>query len=341
MRDWRLVHPTISNPQSLFTMDIGAIFLQAVELVWRRKFLWLLGLLMGINGLMFSLMRVFLRSLLPEQWFDAEQWLTFLQTGNIPLPTLNWEAADLWPLLISGSVALFVYVVVFWLVVTVAEGAVIGAVNVEAESRPSTLSHSIHLGISYLKRFAAIDAAVFLPLFIWMLILLLLAVLDTITVGYMTLQTDTEPRTAMTVFALGWLCVLSLSCFIIPITLVSIWYRTLAFRDAAVLDHGVRQAMKHTRQVIRQHAGELIALTVILYGLGTVLNWVFGLLSLPLLALTAVPLAAGLTSFGGFVAAALNLTMTLLVALLKGMVAAFTAVVWTLAYREMTINHDL
>jgi hypothetical protein len=218
----------------------------------------------------------------------------------------------------------------------VAEGAIIGSANESAQARPSSLSHSIRLGFSYLKRFAAIDAAVFLPLFLWMVLLLIIASLNTAVIAFLTLQTDTEASTVIGIFTLGWLCVLSLSCVIIPITMVSIWFRTLAFRDAAILGHGVRETIQHTRQLIKQQFGALLVLTIILYGISYILGWLLGFLALPIAALTAVPMATGLTSFSGFLATGANLLITLLVAMLKGMLHAFTAVAWTLGYRQLS-----
>ncbi|HRQ42034.1 MAG TPA: hypothetical protein PLD25_29290 [Chloroflexota bacterium] len=317
-------------------IDIGGLLSQSLTLVWRRKFLWLLGLLMGINGLVVGLVRPFLRTAIPEQWLSLEYWLAMLQSGSFQLPTISLTTAELWRYVLWGSVALFVYVVLFWVIVTVAEGAIIGAAHEEAERRPSRLGHSVRLGLSYLPRFAAIDAAVFLPVFLLLLLMMAVALADTAVIAYLTLQTQTETSTVITIYALGWLCVLGLGCCIPPLTLVLIWYRTLAFRDAAILGHGVRESLRHTRQVIRQHFGVLLALAVLLYGLSYVLGWLFSLLTLPVLALTAVPLAAGSSSLAGILATGLNVLLSLLVALLKGVVHAFTAVAWTLAYRELS-----
>lgn len=316
-------------------LDIGALFSQSLELVWRRKFLWLLGLLMGINGLVFGLVRPFVRAAVPDQWLTLDYWLGMLQGGSVQLPAINLTTSQMWGYIILGFVALFVYVVLFWVIVTVAEGAIIGAAIDEAEARPSYLGRSLQLGFSYLGRFAAIDAAVFLPVFLLMVLMMVVAVADTAVLAYLTLQTETETATVVTVYLAGWLCVLGLGCCIPPLSIAVIWYRTLAFRDAAVLGHGVREAMQHTRQVIRGHWGELLALSVLLVGLSYLLGWLLGFLRLPVLALTAVPLATDAVSIGGLLATGLNLAITLLVALLKGVVHAFTAVAWTLAYREL------
>lgn len=319
-------------------IDIGALFSQSLQLVWRRKFLWLLGLLMGVNGLVFSLLRPFLRAAIPPEWLSLYAWMEKLQSGSFQLPALNLTTAELWRYILLGSVGLFVYVVLFWVIVTVAEGALIGAAIEESAARPSRLAHSIRLGLGYLPRFAAIDAAVFLPIFLLALLMMAVALADTLFLAYLTLETEATATTAVTVYALGWICVLGLGCCIPPLTLILIWYRTLAFRDAAILGHGVRESLRHTRQVIRRHFGELLALAVLLYGLSYVLGWLFSLLTLPVLALTAVPLAAGSSSLAGILAAGLNVLLSLLVALLKGVVHAFTAVAWTLAYRELNRN---
>jgi hypothetical protein len=317
-------------------IDIGALFSESLQLVWRRQFLWLLGLLMGVNGLVMGLARPFLRAAIPDQWLNLAYWLEMLQSGSFQLPAINLTPSQMWGYVLVGSVGLFVYVVLFWVIVTVAEGGIIGAAIEESAGRPSRLNHSVRLGFSYLGRFAAIDAAVFLPVFLLALLMMAVALVDTLFLAYLTLQTEATATTAVTVYVVGWLCVLGLGCCLPPFTIILVWYRTLAFRDAAVLGHGVREAMRHTRQVMRQHFGELLALTVLLYGLNYVLGWLFSLLTLPVLALTAVPLAAGSSSLAGILATGLNVLLSLLVALLKGVVHAFTAVAWTLAYRELS-----
>lgn len=295
-------------------------------------------MLMGINSLVFSLIRVFLRGLLPSEWFEVDYWLTYLQSDELLLPALDLDPDRAWSYLLGGLFLLFLYTVVFWVIVTVAEGGIIGAVNDESAGRRARMGSALGHGFRLLGRFAAIDAAVFLPLFIWLLIMLFVGMIDTFLVGFLTVQGQADAGTAVAIFTIGWACVLILGCLIPPIALISLWYRTLAFRDAAVLDHSVREAMRHTRQVLRQHVGELIGLTAFLYGVGYMLSWLTSLLSWPILALTAVPLAAGFSSAAGVLAMILNLLITLLVAFLKGILHAFTAVAWTIAYRRLTIE---
>lgn len=320
-------------------MDIGSVLTDSIEILWRRKYMWLLGLFMGINSLVFSLVRPFLRGLLPDQWFEIDYWLNIVQTGNLPAADFALNIDRLGTYLLGGSIGLFIYVVIFWVVVTVSEGAIIGSANEYTQSRPSTFSRALRLGLGYLKRFAAIDAAVFLPLFLWLLFMLVIALINTIGIAYLSLQTATETNTIVGVYVVGWLCVLALGCLIIPITFVSVWFRTLAFRDAAILNHGVRESIRHTRQVIKQNFGVILVMTIILYGLSYLLGWLLSFLSLPLAALTAVPLATGLSSISGMMAAGANLLISLLLALLKGVLHAFTAVAWTLTYRRLTIDH--
>ncbi len=319
-------------------MDIGSVLTETIEILWRRKYIWLLGLFMGINSLVFSLARPFLRGLFPAHWFEIDYWLNIVQSGNLPAADFALNIDRLGTYLLVGSIGLFVYVVIFWVVVTVSEGAIIGSTNEYAQTRPSSFSRALRLGLGYLKRFAAIDAAVFLPLFLWLVFMVIIALINTIGIAYLSLQTTTETNTIIGIYVVGWLCVLFLGCLIIPISFISVWFRTLAFRDAAILDHGVRESIRHTRQAIKQNFGVILVMTIILYGLSYLLGWLLSFLSLPLAALTAVPLATGLTSFSGLLAAGANLLISLLVAFLKGILHAFTAVAWTLTYRRLTIE---
>lgn len=311
-------------------MDFGDLFVRAMTLTWRHKFLWLLGLLLGINGLAFSLMRVFARAWLPAQWLDMAYWLELLSTD--PATLMSWPMPDL--AVVSryagvGIVALFVYVIGFWLVVTVAEGGVITAVLAERNGQSVTFGGALRGGFGLLGRFAGIDAAVFLPWFVVALLAMLLAL--AVMVATLAIATqDVAVQWVVTFYVVGLLCVVPLGCLLLPLGMASTWYRNLAFRDAAVLHHGVRVAVRHTWVVVRAHLGDVLVLTALLLGVGYVVRYAVGFLSVPLLALTAVALLSGplLTL--------LNVLVTLLIALLKGMVLVFTAVAWTLAYWEIT-----
>lgn len=318
-------------------IDIGGTFIDAVKLVWKHKFLWLFGLLVGLNGLVVGVGRLLLRPLLPPEWLQIEYWLGLIENPQSAAPmTLNLNPT---PLLL-GLVLLFVYVTLLWLIMTLAEGGIIATAVGQTEQQPLTGGQALRRSLGYLGRFAAIDALVFFPLFILMLIILAVGFVDTALLAYLTLQTQTETATAVAVYVVGWAIMLGLSCCMIPLTIGGSWYRRLGFVDAALHQHGPKQAIRHVWQVVRQRWGELVALTVILYGLDFVLGWLFSFLTLPVVLLTAVPLATGLLSFTGFLAASLNLLVLLLVAFLKGMVHAVVIVVWTLAYYRLSRSSE-
>ena len=105
-------------------MDAGQVFSDSLQLVWRRKFLWLFGLGIGINGLASGLLRLFLRPLLPETWFDPQWWLDRAQSGEMTFPTLDFSMQTWGMVSLGGVFTIFLYVVVFWIVVTVSGTAV-------------------------------------------------------------------------------------------------------------------------------------------------------------------------------------------------------------------------
>ena len=312
-------------------MDFGNIFVRAGQLVWRHKFLWLLGLLMGISHLISDILRLVLKLSLPAEWLDVDVWsdqLFALQSGD-PLPDFfdfGSLPENLFGYLAAGIVVLMVAVLVYWIIVTVAEGGIIGAVNLLETEDPADLGQSLQLGVGWLKRFVAIDALVFFPWFIIALVGMLVVSVALVASLFMALQ-DAAMEAVITVYGLGIACGALLGCLLIPIGAVSIWYRGLAFRDTAILDHGVKQATRHPWQIIKQNFGDILLLTIFLGGIKYLVGWGLSLLSLSSLAVTI--LGDGLLAISG------NILLLGLATVLRAVLTAFTATAWTIGYREL------
>ncbi|KAA3662057.1 MAG: hypothetical protein DWQ04_14545 [Chloroflexi bacterium] len=152
--------------------------------------------------------------------------------------------------------------------------------------------------------------------------------------GLMMVQGAGE-KTAVTLLIVGLACVVPLSCLLIPLSYASIIFRLLAFRDAALQKHTARQAIRHTWQHIRKHAGAIIILIVFVAGgMGTI-NLVFNWATVPLAALLAVPQNSGVFTLSGMGAILIVCLFLLLILLLKAILHALSATIWTLAYQKM------
>jgi len=205
---------------------------------------------------------------------------------------------------------------------------------ITAVSHPQPLSHSLRTGFRLLARFIAIDALVFLPWFLLALLILLL--FGGIVIGFGLAAVQGGEDTAVPFLLIGLACILPLSCLLIPLSYASIIFRSLAFRDAALQKHSARLAIHHTWQQVRKHVGTVIILIFFIAGgVGTInllLNWTM----IPLAALLAVPQATGIFTLPGMGAVLVVCLFLLLILLLKAILHALSATIWTLAYQKIS-----
>jgi hypothetical protein len=319
-------------------MNFGYLFGRSGRITWQHKYLWLFGFLFGINGTVATIARFVLGVGIPDRWLRLETWRDWLN-GTAALPTLELTPGLLGRFTLWSTVWLLVIVLGFWLVVTVAEGSIIGAVHRLESGQTTSTGGALRLGLSYLKRFIAIDAIVFFPWFVIALIMMIGVIILTFTIGYQSL-TNATTQSMLTVAAIGLLCLLSLACLLVPVLMLSVLYRLLAFRDAALLNAGVRQAVRHTWVIIRRHLSSIILVTIFVWGLQLVSGRILSLFSIPLLSLTAVIRATEvMTARGVGIVAAIAFLFTLMT-LLKSILYTYTATLWTLAYHELVTNYQ-
>lgn len=324
-------------------MDYGRLLTDAWHITWRTKYLWLLGFLASLGQGAASALGIWSNNLIfaipengseieaqLEQWFDPA----------------NWQAGQVWGWLIGGVFILFFILLAYWLLVTWADGAIIGAALSHADDRAISFSSSAALGRRYLGRFIAIDAVVFFPLFLLVLLIMLVAA-GAMVGGTVTAVQSSNPDAALNVLAIAGLIMVPLLCLTAPVGILTSVFRTLAFRqtavsmspaaDLAASQTGVRPILRQTWRVIRRHWGSIFLVVILLWALSYVLRMVVSLGAMPMYFLAVIP-AVDSAMFPGvsgqwlmlLVSGGLSLGTTAVLAL----VHAYTAVVWTLAYRE-------
>ncbi len=305
-------------------MDIGFLLKRSGQIVWRHKFLWALGFLVSLNGVLLNVGRLIFGA---KASALGQELLVWLQQPDISTMPLDIDAT---PQLIGqvtfwSIVLVFVVFIGFWLAATWAEAAVILAVKAVETGEPVGLVSSLRRGYRWLGRFIAIDAVAFFPWFVLALVIMLLLILLTLVIGWQAVNQAEWSSLALTM-GLGMLCLIPLTLLLAPVGWLTLIYRTLAFRDAALLEHDVRGAVRHTWQVIRRQFGLAAATLVVLWAVKTAVSWAVELLFWPVWGLTAVfNLPDPLTWL-------LNGLIFLLVTLLEAVLAAYIAVAWTLAY---------
>ncbi len=305
-------------------MDIGFILKRSGQIVWRHKFLWALGFLVSLNGVLLNAGRLLFGAKASALGRELLIWLQQPDIAAMPLDV------DITPQLIGqvtfwSIVLVFVVFIGFWLAATWAEAAVIQAVKAVEADEPVGLTSSLRQGYHWLGRFIAIDAIAFFPWFVLALVIMLLMILLTLVIGWQAVNLAEWSSLAL-IMGLGLLCVIPLTLLLVPVGWLTLIYRTLAFRDAALLEHDVRGSIRHTWQVIKRQFGLAAATLVVLWAVKTAVSWATELLFWPVLGLTAVfnlpdPLTWLLNGF-----------IFLLITLIEAIFAAYIAVAWTLAY---------
>ncbi|MBK6713349.1 MAG: hypothetical protein IPG51_23910 [Chloroflexi bacterium] len=309
-------------------MDISDQLSRAARLTWRHKTLWWLGLLPGLTHIATSLAQLWffhyarreflpLLSQLPPNGPPLEQWLftpdTVEKFFNVPV-------------LIGGIVWLFLVGILFWLLLVWAEAAIIAATMGIVGEKPLSVGESLASGRRFLGRFVAIDALLFFPWFLLALAAMVILALTVTSTAVLAVNQSTA-TSLFSALGLGLSCAGLLACLLIPVSFVTLRFRTMVYRDAVINDAAptserpIRHTVRHAWQVIRLNLAEVLILMAILWGM----QYVFNLL------LSAVSLPLGLASAASIL---IGLVTAVLLAIPQALLFVYVGVVWTLAYWE-------
>jgi hypothetical protein len=146
---------------------------------------------------------------------------------------------------------------------------------------------------------------------------------------------EVNAGTVIVTTGLGLVCIIGLAGLLLPVGMVSLWYRLLAFREAVLHDVSPRTAVRQTWPRIRQNFGDIFVLIVVLWGGQTLLLGVLNFVASPLLT-WLTPLTNSDTMALQTVAWLALLALTLLVWLVRGIIIALVAIAWTLAYQNLS-----
>ena len=260
----------------------------SLRLLRQHQFLIWLGLGMSLSSLFGTGWRVWLGQVIA---LDFTQ-LTNLQSVESLL--FSSELAQIQQLFLRGLLLAFGQFVLVWLVALLAEAGLITAVSHHATESIS-LRRAVGWGRQWLGRFLAIDLLVFFPWFLIALAMMMVVlILSLVLAGFATREVS-----AGTVFAttgLGLACVIGLAGLLLPVGMVSLWYRLLAFREAVLHNVSPRTAVRQTWQRIRQNFGDIFVLIVVLWGGQTLLLGVLNLVTSPLLTWLTTVSTSGLAN---------------------------------------------
>lgn len=275
------------------------------QLIRRYKFLFWLGMLVVAWG---RLGEAYLRLGWPQRLARPQDLLTW--DGTLP----PWRTIAIW------TAALFTAVLLTWLVGVIAEGGLI-TTAAQLDGEPVTgLRQALGSGWRLLGRLVAVDTILLLPLFLLSLLLLLLPA-GTLAGSALRLEGGATAVEVLLMLGSGLLITLLLTALALPVVLLTMLLRVLAFRAIAVTGLGVRAAVRRAAGMLRRRWRPILLiglfLTVLRYGTAILLAVITGV----------VTIWAG--GSAGIIAG-----VALLATAVHALVHTFSSTVWTLAYRQ-------
>ena len=283
-------------------MDYGKLFTRAWDIIWKYKFLILLGVLVALSG---------------SSGSSGNQSRYLFEGGDIPwndMPRFDYgspfQDLDLSILAILGLIALGVVLVVvglaLWLAGTISRGGLISAVNDIELDTPATFSSAFQAGWKKGWRLLGIDLVPAIPgfaLFIGGLAIFLSYG------GFVEMMDGVWPYAGIGPF----LPLILLTCLLLPIILFLSMMRTFAMRACVLEDLGVVASYRRGFEVLAGNLGTALILFLIQIAV-----------SIGLFIVMIVP---------GILMVLCCLLWPVLI-LVQGAFSAYISTLWTLAWRE-------
>lgn len=316
-------------------MDYTDLFRQAGNVLRRSGVLWGIGFLAASLGLISDVVvRLggrwgFSRLLADPATLDARMndlalWL--VKPGT-------W---------VTGLVLLMVWFLLIWVVMTVGEGGMIVAAAGQQKGTPLRFAQALTQGFRLLGPFIAIDTILFFPLFVLILLIMVIGA-GSLLGGIILGAKSGEAMALLLPLVIGGGLSLLLSFLILPITLITFTFRSLAFRAAALDNLGVRESIRHTWQLMRQQSGPVIAVTALIFGTNYALGFVVVLVTMPASMLTGLPDFAAATRgmltpdiFFSPTAVILTLITVLFTYVIQVGITVTVSTLWTVAYTALS-----
>jgi len=286
-------------------MDYGKLFSKAWDLVWKNKFLILLGVLVAIGSAGGG--GGSQRAAGERNGFDLQNPLNFnfqvpFQDLGLPVPTM----------IVAGILAVIVLLIglALWVLSITSRGGLISGANDLSQGKQSTFGDAFQAGWSKILRLIGIGIIPVIPL-------ILLGIIGLSSMGiYGGLQhvinsgeVITAPRTGL------FLPVGVLTCLLVPLALALSLLRTFANRACMLENMGVIESYRRGSEVLTGNLGPAIVLFLVQIAISIGI-WLVLLLPGILIALCCL--------------------LWPLLLLIQGAFAAWYSTLWTLAWNQWT-----
>jgi len=305
-------------------MDFGKVLGRAWEITWRWKALWVLGFLAALGQ--GSSTPQFNYSI-SEQ--DIERWM--YKPGMMAEELFAGIAA-----VVIGLCCLVIIVaILLWVVSVIARGGLIAAVQQVEESGETSFSRAWSAGARKFWTLFGLGFLAALPI-----ILLVIAGVIFFALGIgagVSLLDSSEWAGVSSILLVTVTCGGFLCCGMFLLTIVLEQIRIYGERAALLEDLGWIDAFKRGWQVLVENIGATLILWLIFFALGIL---IFGITFVIVMALTVPVLGLYAGSDPGWlligplcVGGAIG---TIIYAVIRSIIVAFTSSTWTLAFMELT-----
>lgn len=324
-------------------MDYGYILGKGWSLVWRNRFIWILGFVMALGGGTVGLSGSFNLSLptptSPPQELDPvtnaelERAIEAIESGNIE-PFLN-----VLPLVLGTSLAAIVFFIIavaiifllLWLISLIARAGVIAAVDQSNQGLQPTLGSVLGAGIRSLLRVIGMKMILALP-FVLIGILALASIGGSIWAIYQYVITgNTSSLSVLGAVPL----LLGIFCFAFPLSVFFQIIDASAYRGIVIQNMGVFRAIGHGFEFFFRHFVEILVLGGIFVVVGILFSIALTTVFIPIQMFWSFLLS---TVGGGVWTYAASMAWLILsvvmVALISALLVAWQSTTFSLAYLD-------
>jgi hypothetical protein len=309
-------------------MDTGRIMTRSVEIMWKYKFLWLFGLVMGLTGGggstsgsgNFNINNRTFDNLPPDSILEIQPALVAIG-------------------IVVGLVLMVVVLALFFYFRFVARGALVSAVRDIEEHGNATLHEAWSRGRTFYTRLLGLGFLVNAPLAVFTILIILVAFVPLFGAIISSGQQGDAPGELLA--GLGITGVFAICCAILCLVIVTFIIHPIyefAVRAIVLEDLHVREGLRRGYERVRTNLGNVIVLYLLLI-LGRI-GWAI----VCTIVLVPILLVLGLIGFGALRQDVNALVVLLLLSLiplwlllgaLEGIFQLFESNVWTEAYLSL------
>lgn len=308
-------------------MDYGEIISRAWRITWDNKYLWVLGFLAALTSVGSS-----------GNSFNQ----TFSDSDMVDMNRVMQIGAAL--LLVTCIFMIIGFML--WLLSVAARGGLVAAVDRLDDGGTMTLGEAFSAGTRVIWRVIGIYLLIYLPV---ILVSVLVGVLFAIGIGgTAALGALSENPESLLAGGMGAtlgimvLCLCLLLCAFIPVMIVLAYVAEFGIRAAIVDDLRVVDSIRQGWRVIRENAGAVILLAILMFVISLMVGLALGVIMLPLTAVMIAPMLFSISSSSTVSPMSIawmigsGICLGILGAALTSVVQTWVSAVWTLAYKELT-----